>query len=52
MAKDIGFVSLFMEAQALLKATVSVLQACSPTTRTHTATGSAALSAITILNSG
>lgn len=33
------------------KTALPVLQACSPTTRTHTAIGSAALSAITILNS-
>lgn len=39
------------KAQCLFKGRVTVLQACSPTTRTRSATGSAALNATTTQNS-
>lgn len=49
--RKVRFCMTFYWSSGFVKATVPVLQACSPTTRTRTATGSAALSVITILNS-
>lgn len=41
----------FFQSSGLFKGHVAVLQACSPTTRTHSAIGSAALNATTTRNS-
>lgn len=49
--RKVRFCMTFYWSSGFVKATVPVLQACSPTTRTRTAIGSAALSVITILNS-